>query len=352
MRFVSVSLGLAALVALSGCEVPTSLPKYDTEWDVPADSTSISVNSLLPSGVTPTSDNSAFQVAVSPSSTTITRQLSQDCAACAATNGLTVPKPAFVGTGSSGIALPSSVGSATLVRDTITVAVTNGYNFDPIRPSATARGYLIIQIVSGSVVVGRDSVDGSTTAMSPGSTVTQTIPLSGTVSGAGGLQVTITLNSPLGDPVLMDASRSITVTGSVAGGQLFIAAAQVSVTGQNVSAAGQNLDLKSVSASVGRHASGGSLILTVNNPFAVTGTVNVTITGGGIALTKSIALVAGQSSPLITFSQSEIQSLIGSQLTVGFAGTVSGGSVTVQPGQILSVSSRLQIALNTVGGSN
>lgn len=350
MRHASARLALASLVALAACEVPTSVPKYDTEWDVPADSTSISVNSLLPSGVTATPDNSGFEVTVSPSTTTITRQLSQDCSACAVSNGLTIPKPAFVGGGSSAIALPASVGSATLARDTVTLSVTNGFNFDPIRPSATARGYLIIQIASGSAVVGRDSVDGSTTAISPGATVIRKIALNGTLNGAAGLQVTTTLNSPAGDLVAMDASRSITVSGSV--GQLLIAAAQVSIAGQAVSAAASTLDLSSVGNSVGNHANGGSLMLNLNNPFAVTGNINVTITGGDTPIVRSVALTPGQSAPVITFSSVDIQGMIGHHLAVGFAGTLSGGSVTVQPGQILSVSSRLQIALNTVGVTN
>ena len=41
-------IGLSALALIAACDVPTSLPNYDTEWNVPAKSTTISVNSLLP----------------------------------------------------------------------------------------------------------------------------------------------------------------------------------------------------------------------------------------------------------------------------------------------------------------
>ena len=129
--------------------IPTSAPSYDTEWNIPGKSTTISVNTLLPGGVTATSDNSAFQIAVSPSTSTFTRHLGQDCPACGLANGVTVPKPAFSGGGSENFALPATMSSATLVKDTLRVAVRNGFNFDPIRPSASARGYVVIRVTSG-----------------------------------------------------------------------------------------------------------------------------------------------------------------------------------------------------------
>jgi hypothetical protein len=351
MRQSAAALGVVTLAALAACDVPTAVPKYDTEWNVPAKSTTISVNSLLPSGVTATSDNSAFQVSVSPSATSITRQLSQDCSACALANGQTVPKPAFVGGGSSTVALPSNVTSATLVRDTLTLTVANGFNFDPIRPSASGRGYLTITVASGQVVVGRDSIDGATTALPAGTSIVRTIPLTGAVAGASGLQVSTTLNSPAGDPVTMDASRSITVSGTV--GQVYVSSAQVSLAGQSVSAPGTDLDLTSVSSSIRDRAGAGSLLLSVDNPFGVTGTLGVTIAAGATTLYKSVALASGVSAPVIQFSSSELQQLLGQHLSISFDGSVSGASVTVQPGQAVSVSSRLQIALNTTaGGSN
>src|SRR5437868_1195620 len=118
MRQTAARLGLAMLGMLAACDVPTEAPKYTTEWNVPAKSTTISVNTFLPAGVTATSDNSSFQATVSPASTSIARTLGQDCTTCSAANGATVPKPAFSGGGSATVSLPSSVTSATLVRDT------------------------------------------------------------------------------------------------------------------------------------------------------------------------------------------------------------------------------------------
>lgn len=348
MRKFTAGLGLATMAFLSACELPTKLPSYGTEWNVPGKSTTISVNTLLPSGVTATNDNSAFQINVAPSSSSITRGLGQDCASCAILNGQTIPKPAFTGGGSANLTLPSNVVGATLVRDTLTVTISNGFNFDPIRPSASAPGYLLITVKNGSALVGRDSIDGRATALAAGSSLTRKIPLSGTITGANGLQISTTLNSPIGDPVLLDASRSITVTGAV--GAFFVSSAQVSLVGQSVSAAPSELDLSGVSATIAKHAGGGSLLLTVSNPFNVTGNLSVAFTGGAMPINKTVALSNGASTPSIDFTKDEMLALLGRNIKMGFSGTVGGSNVTVAPGQVVSVSSRLQIVLNV--GSN
>jgi len=342
-------LSLAALGLLAACDVPTDVPQYTTAWSVPAKSTTISVNTLLPSGIAASADNSAFIATVSPSSVTISRTLGQDCAACALANGQTAPKPAFAGGGSSSLALPSGITSATLVRDTLTVTINNGFNFDPIRPSASARGYLVIKVASGATTVGRDSLDGAVVALPAGASVVRKIPLSGTVSGASGLQVTTSLNSPLGDAVVLDASRTIAVTGTV--GTLYVSAATVSLTNQAVTASNTNLDLSDIDKTVSDHVDSGALLLTVVNPFNVSGTLTARFTGGTQDVVKTIALAPGTTHPSIALTGTELQSLFGHDVSLTLSGTVNGSGVTVTPGQTVSVASRLQIAVN-VGGSN
>jgi len=346
MRSPAHGLGVVALALFAACAVPTELPTYDTVWNVPVKSTTISVNSFLPAGeVTATPDNSAFQVTVSPSSTGITRSLGQDCSACVVANGFTVPKPPFSGGGTASLGLPSNVSTVTLVRDTLTVSITNGFNFDPIRPSAGARGYFTITVTSGANVVGRDSVDGSTTALAANSTLVRRIPLAGTVSGSGGLQVTSQLNSPLGDPVTIDVSRQISLSASV--GTVYVSSAQVSLANQNVSSPPTEMDLSGIDSTIVRRANGASLLLAVDNPFNATGTLKVDLVGGS-TITKSIVLTGGSSTPSVDFTGDEIRALLGQKVSVTFSGAVNGANVTIQPGQSLSVTSRLQLSL-TVG---
>ena len=342
-------LSLVALGSLAACAVPTEAPKYETDWNVPAKSTTISVNSFLPAGVTASADNSAFQVTVSPSTSVITRSLGQDCAACAAANGLTVPKPAFTGGGTSNVALPSAVGGVTLVRDTLTVSITNGYNFDPIRPAGGSNGYLVIRIVNGATTIGVDSIDGSSNVLlSQNTTVVRKIPLSGTITGANGLQITTTLNSPAGGPVTMNSAATFTASGSI--GTLSVSSAQVSITNQSVPSTPTSLDLSGVN-SIGKHVGAGTLLLTIMNPFNVSGTLTVNFAGGTMPVTKTVGLAAGTSTPSISLTQAEVQSLFGHNITVTISGVVNGSNVVVRPGQVVSVTSRLQVAI-LVGSTN
>ncbi|MGH7618768.1 MAG: hypothetical protein ACREPM_16225 [Gemmatimonadaceae bacterium] len=348
MRRSRVGLCLLALALSAACDVPTALPIYSTVWSVPVKSTTISVNSLLPANqVTATADNSAFQVMLSPSSASITRSLNQDCAACAIANGLSIPKPAFTGTGSANFAFPNTVANATLVRDTLTVTINNGFNFDPLRPSASARGYLILTVQSGGTVVGRDSIDGATTPLPASGMLVRKVPLSGAVSSGGGLQVGMTLNSPAGDPVVIDAARTITVSGSA--GQVFVSSAQVNLANQTISAAPSAINLGGVDSSITNRAGGATLEMTVTNPFSVTGNLNITFSGRS-QISKTMQLAGGTTSPTVTFSQSEIRSLLGQDVTMTIGGTVNGSNVTVMPGQTVTVSSRLVLTLN-VGGN-
>jgi len=349
MRRLRASLGLVALAVVSACDIPTRAPIYDTEWSVPGKSAQISVNALLPTGVSSMADNSAFRVAVSPSSSAITRQLGQDCSACAAANGFVVPKPSFVGGGATSLTLPTSISSVTLVRDTVTLTISNGYNFDPIRPSATALGYLTIVVTNGSTVVGRDSIDGATSSLAAGATVTRKIPLNGTINAASGLQFATTLSSPLGDPVAIDMSRTVSVSANLSA--LFVSQAQVSIANQQVSSSSTDLDLTGVSESVTKRASGGSLQLSIDNPFTVSGNLTLEFTGGDGVVTKSVPLAAGSTTPVVSFTKEELNQLLGHEITISYSGSVNGSSVMVRPGQTVTVSSRLQVAIN-MGGSN
>lgn len=348
MRRSPTGLSLVALALVLACDVPTSLPIYQTTWSVPVKSTTISVNSLLPaSQITAAPDNSTFQVTLAPSSATITRSLNQDCSACAIANGLSIPKPPFVGGGATNFTFPTNVSSATLVHDTLTVTITNGFNFDPLRPSASARGYLILAVQNGGNTVGRDSIDGNTTPLPASGTLVRKVPLSGTISTSGGLQVAMQINSPAGDPVTIDASRTITVSGST--GLVFVSSATVNLTSQSVSAAPSSLNLSGMDSSITNRTGGATLQMTVTNPFNVTGNLNVTFTGQS-QIAKTIPLSGGTTTPSVTFTQSEIRSLLGQNVTVAIGGIVSGSNVTVTPGQTVSVSSRLVLTLN-VGGN-
>lgn len=348
MSQLRAGLRLVAFLSLVACDIPTGAPIYDTLWEVPGKSTSISVNTILPSGVTLAPDNSAFQATVTPSTVSINRTLGQDCSLCNTLNGQSAPKPAFVGGGSAAVSLPQSITSATLVRDTLTVTLTNGFNFDPIRPSAGNRGWLVVTVKNGAAVtIGRDSIDGGNTAFPASSSLVRKIALTGTITGANGIQVSTSLNSPVGDAVLIDMTRTIGLSGTF--GTFSVSAAQVAAANQSVSSSASDLDLASVDSSITKRVGGGSLLMNVSNPFNVTGNLTVNFAGAAMPIQKTVPLTGGMSSPSISFTKSELSAMFGRKIAMTLSGNVNGASATVAPGQVVSVASRLQVAL-TVGG--
>lgn len=350
-----ISGALATLALAAACEIPTSAPIIDARWVVPSKSTTIAVANLLPTGVSILPDSSGFTLSAGGAS--VTRTLGQDCGGCAAANGTTIPKPAFTANASASTTLPSEVASATLTGGSLAVSIQNGFNFDPLRPSAaagSARGWAVITVRNGATVIGRDSVDGSQTALPAGGTLNRSIALAGPVTGSSPVTVSLVLNSPSGDPVQIDASRQITVSATPSG--LRVASASVAVVNRQVSStttADANFD-----RTITDRLQGGALLLTITNPFNVGGTLTVQLRAtNGTVVTKTVPLVAGTSSPRVEFTKTELQNLLqksasgSNALTITFNGAVSatGGAVTVSPRQAVVVDTRLDLSLQ-VGG--
>jgi hypothetical protein len=344
------SLALAALVLMAACDIPTAAPSWDMTWNVPSQSTTLSVNSFLPTGVTANAGNTAFLVTVS--NVSISQTLAADCAACAPLNGLTVPKPAFVGAGTGSATLPSSVTAATLASDTLSVTVTNGFDFDPLQPTALAAGdtgWVVTTVTSGTTVIGKDSINGQTFAIGKnGASITRKIPLSGTVNGASGVTVSVTVDSPRGDAVTIHTAETISFTASV--GTLQIASAVVNLGTTNITpGTPTTVDLSGISSSISKSVNSGFFILTIGNPLGVTGDLTATFTGGPSPVSKTLALSAATTSTdTLNFSSADLTNLLGYSQQLTFTGTVSGTAVTITPGETVPVSSRLQININTV----
>src|SRR5688572_2574207 len=146
---------LAVGLTVSACDIvelaTNPAPRFEQQWNLPADSTVISVGTLLPPSVsiysTPGSspaDSSAFQLAMNLAP--ISRRVGDDCAQCQAMDGQTTIKPAFVLSSGSTTALPADVISGSLVGGQVDVQVTNTLSFDPIRVKTGpgAQGYMLL----------------------------------------------------------------------------------------------------------------------------------------------------------------------------------------------------------------
>ncbi len=344
---------LLLLAFAAGCDLPTRLPRWDTQWLLPVRNTSFTVAQLLPATVSTTADRSAFLVAVAP--VTITRTLGSVCSACIALSGLYAPKPAFTATVSDTLRLPADVAAATLAGGSVAVTLTNNMGFDPLRPGATARGTVTITLSSGTTTVGSLTLDGNNDALPPSSSVTRNILLgAGPISSR--IAVTVAVSSPAGDPVRIDASESFSLTATPQTVQ--VSDATVSVNGKGVSIQPEALNVSGIDQSLVDQVTGGALLLTVTNPFNVAGTLTLTISGPGANIVKPLQITASsvsqQTTQRIPLTQQELRSILGkSGVTFTATGPVSGATVDPQgaryvkvtPSQAVLVTALLELTL-------
>ena len=337
-----------ALLALGACEVPTSLPEWDTLWIAPGQSTTISVASLLPGQVSVTGGGDAFQLDVAPVS--FQESLGEACPACALANGFTLPKPAFTLEISATAPLPSDVVTANLASGQVAVALTHNFGFDPLRPSASARGYLVLTARSGTTTLVRDSISGNDLAWPQGSTINRTLSLSPAVI-ASGVEVAAKLYSPAGDPVKIDTNQRLSLTATPT--LLRASEAKVHVTNQAITVEEVDLDLEDIDDVVVDHQKGGALLLDISNPFDVTGNLALTITAPGTTINRQLALKTGDFTARIELSESDLSSILGrSPVRLSATGSVSGpaGGVTVKPSQNVDIDSRLELTIGPKEG--
>lgn len=364
-------LGLA--LAATACDIvdlaSSSSPILEQTWSVPTEGTSITVASLLPPNVsiccgTP-SDNSGFLVDVATIS--ITRRVGDDCGSCNTLNGTNAIKPAFVLASGNTQALPQDVAAVSILNGTLTVSLTNNMSFDPLyvrtAPPPQTQGFMLLVVRSGSLVLGRDSVrgaavaspDGKNSPFGPGSTLTRTIPLT-TGNVTGNLSVDVTINSPQGDHnEFINANgtlgASATLRDVTAQPTLKVGSVSMNVVNRNMlSVVGDSLPLDDMK-DVADHIVSAALEMTIDNPFTVTGTVNVSFGyAPGQAITKSVTMPSGVGVVSVSLNSTEIQTLMGKKVALSISGTVnSAAPITVTPSQAVTVANRLILVIQ-VGG--
>lgn len=335
------------IMGLSACDVPTGIPRWETAWITPGQSTSVSVAELLPAGIGLTADSSAFVLEIAPASASF--QLSEMCPSCPATV-IALPKPAFTATVSTEMPLPADVSSVTVVGGDIVVELRNGFDFDPIRPGADT-GSIAITVRSGTQTVASLVIDGRDRAFPPGTTLIDTMSFSPSTIQED-LAVEITVDSPEGDPTTMDPSDEFSAQIHSAG--VLVSEAVVAVASVSIAGAETELDLADVD--LGDRITEGTIFLEIDNPFSVSGNLTVTVDPEGPAgpFTKAVTLAAGSSEASVTFNEDEISEMIGAvnTLTVGGVVSAAGGTVTVRPDMVISVETRLRVKVEVGGDSD
>lgn len=341
----------AALLAAGACEFPTEPPAVEQRWIVPGDETRFGVAELLPSDVRLNTPGTAFLVDFNP--VTFSASLGSLCAACAAANGLTVPKPAFLGSFQSDVAFPPRVHQVTVVGGQVALQIQNGFNFDPIRPAAGVFGRITVRITDSADgdLLGTLVVEGTTTAMPPGATLSRTLTL-GAATVNGGLRATVVVDSPLGDAVTMDASLLVRATATPS--NVLVSAVAIDVRGRAVDLDPVSLDVEDIDRELIDRIVAGGLRLRITNPFGVGAVFQLTIDGPTIPpIQKGATIGPATSMVSIVFTAAELKSFLGQPGVV-----LSGGAtvdpaaplITVTPGQELVLVGELDITIRVGGG--
>ena len=338
---------LVALVAgLSACDVPTGIPRWETTWITPGEGTSVSVAELLPAGIAITPDSSAFVLGFDP--VDAAWQLSELCPACPPF-AATAPKPAFSATVGTDMPLPASVQSVVVTGGDIDIALTNGFDFDPIRPGAAAdSGSITITVTSGGATVASLVIDGADRAFPPGATINETLTFQpSTIAGA--LAFAFTVDSPEGDVTTLDPADELSVSIESTG----VLASEATVAASSLPIEGAVVELDLADVDIGDRIREGTIFLEIQNPFSLTGDLSLTVDPEGPAgpFVEAVALVQGESEASVTFDEAEIQQMIGAVNTLTIDGVVSavGGGVTVRPDMVIAVETRLRVTVE-VGG--
>ena len=373
-RFSGPAL-LLGLVGLSACDVamvaldPT-IPGIVQTWNFPASDSEIGVSSLLPNGVGLNTDTSAFTVDVD--SVDFNRRLGGYCSLCQLLNGTTSQKPAFIISPDTGgeARLPQNVRGGSVLRGKLFYSIQNTFAFDPIRTNTDLtqdQGWMTIVVRSGSLVLGRDSISGKTTALDSGTVYLDSIALS-TGNITGDIIVDLTVNSPQGpsgQPKRINANGLITLKADVLG--LEISSARIDVVNAQLSS-GDPVELpKDVlpSAMVDRVVSG-SFEMTMVNPFAVVGDMDVQFAyQAGQAYNRLLGVPTGAAPQLrsAAFDSTEMRNILRgepdptnpdetlpSKLSIGgVVNTPPASPITVTPRQSIQITNRLVLQVRAFG---
>lgn len=356
---------LAALLFVAfgaaGCDVvdfaSDPMPRFEQTWNLPAPATNVSVASLLPAGnsVTILPDSSAFAVTVS--GTNFSRRVGADCAQCETLNGTNAFKPAFVLVAGNSTSLPTDVVTAAVIGGSVSVQLTNNMSFDPLfvrnNPATQPQGHMLIVIRSGSLVLGRDSVNGATTTFAPGTQMTRVIPFAtGTITNA--ITVDVTLNSPSGDHnEFINANGTLNAVATVPA--LNVASVSMNVPNRPLTSAADTIDLAGLGG-LGDRVVRGALEMTITNPFAVTGTIGMRFAYGPApsqAISKTVTFPPGGTLvQRVQLDSAEMALLMGNEVAISTSGAVTSTSpITVTPRQAIRIGNRMILTVRTGGGN-
>lgn len=344
----SWSPALLATLLLAACDLPTEPPRWEQVWVVPGERVAISVAELLPAGVVVAADGSAFVATTSPVHLSVT--LGEACEPCAAADGTTVPKPEFGMTLAATSSLPEDLVAGVVADGELEVVLEHSFSFDPIRPAADgARGHMVLSVLSDGAVVAQDSISGEERAFPANTPLHASLPLAATTV-SNSLELEVRLYSPAGDPTLIRSSDALSV--DMPATEVRVGEVTVRATGTELAPTRVSMDFDLDTTMLTRIRRG-ALRLALENPWAVTGTLEIRFEFDGRVIQRSLAVQPGQTTQRMELTGQELRDLLGAAtvdiVTTGQV-TAADGTVTVTPAQELVVEADFELVL-LMGGS-
>jgi hypothetical protein len=373
-------VGFFALAMLAAaCTVPTEMPNWDIQWNLPVNvnDLGIDISTLpLPSGVTIDSTTAVpavrtgFTAQVS-SLPAIVRTLGAQCAdaSCQSATNVSSPKPAFnapPATSNLTLAAGTNLQTAVLLpASKIVIDVANNFGFDPLNPPGGDPGTITLVVNNGAATLGTLTLQGPGNTLPAGATRTFTIDLVGTVNTTSAITVTMTMDSPEGDPaqpVTLNRNQTFTVTSTPT---IKISTATVAIAANAITPSTTNMDLAELSEMSlrveGVSTDQGALLLTVTNPMSLGANASLTFTGTKqlddvnrtrpmTTITKNVSLPVGGGANTTTtitvpFTGVELREMLGSNMNVTFAGSTIAGTTAVTPTSKISTAGRMRLRI-------
>lgn len=336
------TLPLAILAGVGACDIPTEMPDWDTQWVLPAEATRLPLEEILPEGISRNAAGDGFLLTIPEFSAT--SSLREICPECAPLDGITVPKPPFTLALTDELTISEWIVSGEVDGGSVEVRLQHDFDFDPLRPGGGSVGYLVVRLRSGSRVLARDSISGSTTALPPGRELVRTITFGeGRITGP--LEVDFTLHSPAGAPTTIRLDDRLML--HIPPGVIGLSDLRLRVD-QEVTSEPLLLDLSGIDDEVSGRVRGAVVELQVENPIELSADLTLTITAPGITVTKPLPITPGSSTVRAELSEDEARAILSqdeaSLVLTGPAATPPEGSA-VAPDQDIGVRVRLELVV-------
>ncbi len=335
------TLAAAAAFAVA-CDVPTEAPLLEQEWQVALDSVTVGTADFLPDGIGLSPDSSRF--VVSYPGTAVSVSLASLCGGLCPGTGTLPVKPQFRQTLTATTTLATDLVSAEVAGGSVAMAITHTLEFDPLSPpGATGHGYVVVRVTSDGVLVAQDSIDGADARFTAADTLRPSLELEpATVTGQLGFDVIV--YSPAGGPVSVGADDGLKVT--LSPGTLQFSGATVPLDTRAFGPYSQTANLD-VDSTIVSHVQSGALILSTDNPLAVSGSLVLDFGVADGTIRRTVPLQPGEQQVRVDFTPEQLRSLLSSpdvRITATGTGTSQTGSVTLHPTDRI----RVAIELNAV----